>query len=190
VEIAIEVFGSMIATDIDAKIIKDGTAVQVHFYFPDGGALLSPFRLLDQHHACNFFDAYHVKYQQYDRAYRIHQREVSEDVRTMEIKLPFKCDMTCFIDPFADEPEVGGMILGSFPIPDREAADPATAPPSSTKILILGLEDAEKPMVKQAPQSKDFTRVSSPGFTRGPNYRRPPPASGPSGMDTVGSGGP
>jgi hypothetical protein len=34
VEIAI-LFGSMIATDIDAKIIKDGTAVQVHFYFPD-----------------------------------------------------------------------------------------------------------------------------------------------------------
>lgn len=171
VEIAIEVYGSMIASDFVAKIIKDGTAVQVSFHFPDGGALLSPFRLLDQHDSCNFFDAYHVKYQQYDQAYRFHQREIDQDVRLMEIKLPFKCDTTYFIDPFAENPLEGGIVLGSFPIPDRGADDPMTAPPASTKIFILGLEDAEKPMVKQVPKAKDFTRVSITGLCSRPTFQ-------------------
>jgi hypothetical protein len=67
-EIKIEVLGSMIATDCVPKIAEGGSTVLVKFKFPDGGALLFPPCLLDQHEDNPHFDMYHPKYLQYEQA--------------------------------------------------------------------------------------------------------------------------
>jgi hypothetical protein len=163
-EIKIEVLGSMIATDCVPKIVEGGSTVQVKFKFPDGGALLFPPCLLDQHEDNPNFDVYHPKYLQYEQAQRSHNSEVEVDERMMKIKLPFQCDTRGFLDPLAPEPEAKGILLANLPIPDREADNPETADSVQTKFLILGLESAEKPKIQQTTQSKDFSSTSSPGF--------------------------
>lgn len=154
----------MIATDCVPKIVEGGSTVQVKFKFPDGGALLFPSCLLDQHEDNPNFDVYHPKYLQYEQAQRSHNSEAEVDERMMKIKLPFQCDTRGFLDPLAPEPEAKGILLANLPIPDREADNPEMADSVQTKFLILGLESAEKPKIQQTTQSKDFSSTSSPGF--------------------------
>jgi hypothetical protein len=171
-EIKIEVLGSMIAADCIPKIVGDGSIVHVKFKFPDGGALLFPPCLLDQHDDNPNFDVYHPKYLQYEQAQRSHNSEVEVDERSMKIKLPFKCDTRGFLDPLAPEPEAKGILLANLPIPDRDADNVDMAAAVQTKFLILGLESAEKPKIRQAAQSRDFSATSSPGFRRAAEFKQ------------------